>query len=88
MVRDIMREYNFQREGDLERVTLEFIAYYQAMTTIDIWYELGEDERFKGVISRPEVEEALSRLEEQQLIKKGKDDKWRLGELHQHWTRS
>jgi hypothetical protein len=25
-VRDIMREYNFQREGDLERVPLGFMA--------------------------------------------------------------
>jgi len=79
-----MRGYNFLREGDLERATLEIIAHYQAMTTTDIWYELGEDERFKGVISRPEVEEALSRLEEQQLINQGQDDKWRVCELRQH----
>jgi hypothetical protein len=35
-VREILREYYFQREGDLERVPLEFIALDQAITTADI----------------------------------------------------
>jgi hypothetical protein len=35
-VREILREYYFQREGDLERAPLEFIALDQAITTADI----------------------------------------------------
>jgi hypothetical protein len=44
----------------------------------DIWFELGEGERFRSAVSHSEVNEALSRLEGRKLIYRGKDEKWRL----------
>ena len=73
-----MKGFNFQPEDDLQEAILEIIASYQAIMAEDIWFELGEGERFQSVISHLEVNEVLSRLERRELIRKGKDEKWRL----------
>ena len=74
----IMKGFNFQPEDDLQEAILEIIASYQAIMAADIWFELGEGDRFRSAISHSEVNEALSRLEGRKLIRKGKDEKWRL----------
>lgn len=73
-----MKGFNFQPEDDLQEAILEIIASYQAIMAADIWFELGEGDRFRSAISHSEVNEALSRLEGRKLIRKGKDEKWRL----------
>ena len=74
----IMKGFDFQPEDDLQKAILEIIASYQAIMATDIWFELGEDEQFQSAVSRSEVNEALPRLEGRKLIRKGKDEKWRL----------
>ncbi|OGP94703.1 MAG: hypothetical protein A2157_01160 [Deltaproteobacteria bacterium RBG_16_47_11] len=74
----IMKGFNFQPEDDLQKAILEITASYQAIMATDIWFELGEDEQFQSAVSRSEVNEALPRLEGRKLIRKGKDEKWRL----------
>jgi len=69
---------NFQQEDDLVEIILNIIADYQPITTMDIWFELGEDERYKGIVSRAEVNEILSQFEKQKMIIKGDDDKWKI----------
>ena len=73
-----MKGSNFQTEDDLQEAILEIIASYQAIMAEDIWFELGEGERFRSAVSHSEVNETLSRLERRKLIRKGKDEKWRL----------
>jgi hypothetical protein len=73
----VMKRFNFQPEDDLRKAIFEIIASYQEIKGIDIWFELGEDERFRGTVSRSEVNEALSWSEGRKLIRKGKDEKWR-----------
>jgi hypothetical protein len=75
----IMKRLNFQKEDDLLEAILEIIASYKAIVALDIWFELGEGERFRSAISHSEVNEALSRLEGRKFIRMGKDEKWRLG---------
>jgi len=77
----IMMESNFQQEADLGRMILQIIKDYRAITTTDIWYELGEDDRFDGGITRAEVTEVVSELEKQNIIVKEKDDKWKINSL-------
>jgi len=73
-----MKGFSFLPEDDLQEAILQIIASYQEIRAIDIWFELGEDERFRSAVSRSEVNEALSRLEGRKLIRMGKDEKWRL----------
>jgi hypothetical protein len=73
-----MKEFDFQPEDDLQEAILEIIVSYQAIMAADIWFELGEDERFRGTVSGSEVNEALYRLEGRKFISRGKDEKWRL----------
>lgn len=73
-----MKGFNFQPEDDLQEAILKIIASYQAIMATDIWFELGEDERFRSAVSHSEVNEALSRLEGKKFIRMGKDEKWRL----------
>ncbi len=73
-----MTKSNFLQEVDLGRIILQIITDYRALTTIEIWYELGEDDRFDGGITRAEVTDAVSELEKQNNIVKGKDDKWKI----------
>jgi hypothetical protein len=74
----IMKGFNFQTEDDLQEAILEIIASYQAIMAADIWFELGEGDRFRSAVSRSEVNKALSRLEGREFIRRGKDEKWRL----------
>jgi hypothetical protein len=73
-----MKRFLFQTENDLQEAILEIIAYYQEMVDTDIWFELGENERFRSDLSHSEMNEALCRLERRKYIRKGKDEKWRL----------
>lgn len=73
-----MMRNNVQGEVDLRRIILQIITDYRVITTMEIWYELGEDDRFDGGITRAEVTEVVSELEKQNIIVKGKDDKWNI----------
>ena len=73
-----MTERLIQQEGDLAMTVLEIIGHYQPIPTMDIWYELGEDDRFDKGITRSEVTEVLSELEKQNIIVKETDDKWKV----------
>lgn len=77
-----MMDENSQREVDLRRMVLQIITDYRTITTIDIWYELGEEGRFEGSISLNEVRETLSQLEGQKMIARGDDDQgqWKISE--------
>jgi len=77
----IMTKSNFQQEVDLGRIILQIITDCRAITTIEVWYELGEDDRFDGEITHAEVAEVVSELEKQNIIVKGKDDKWKINSL-------
>jgi hypothetical protein len=68
---------NFQQRDDIYKAILEIIADYQPITTKDIWYELGEDDRFKDGITLAEVNETLFQLEKQKMIIKGDNDSWK-----------
>ena len=76
-----MTGYNVPQDEDLGREILEIIAEYQAISITDIWYELGEDDRFRGGIPLAEVGEALSLLEGQEMIIKVENDKWTIKSL-------
>lgn len=76
-----MTGYNVPQDEDLGRKILEIIADYQEISTTDIWYELGEDDRFHGGIPLAEVGELLSLLEEQEMIVKAENDKWTIKSL-------
>ncbi len=73
-----MTNKQVHKEDELFRGVLEIIAHYQPIPTMDIWYELGEDDRFDKGITRSEVTEVLSELEKQNIIMKEKDDKWKV----------
>ena len=73
-----MTSEGFQHEDDLARVVLDIIAYYQPIPTVNIWYELGEVDRFEGGIALAEVNEILSHLENERKIFKEDGDKWML----------
>lgn len=72
-----MTSKTFQQEDDIDKAILEIIADYQPITTKDIWYELGEDDRFKNGITLAEVNETLFQLEKQKMIIKGDNDSWK-----------
>jgi hypothetical protein len=48
------------------------------MMAKDIWFELGNEERFRSSEFHSEVNEALSRSKERTFSRKGKDEKWRI----------
>jgi len=84
-----MTKSNFLQEVDLKRIILQIITDYQALTTIEIWYELGEDDRFDVDITHTELTGVVSELEKQNIIVKGTDDKWKINSLGtQHLSRS
>lgn len=68
---------NFQQRDDICKAILEIIEDYQPITTKDIWYELGEDDRFKDGITLADVNETLFQLEKQKMIIKGDNDSWK-----------
>jgi hypothetical protein len=68
----------FQYEDDLSMTVLEIMGHYQPIPTMDIWYELGEDDRFEDGVALVEVNDLLSRLENERRIFKREEDKWRL----------
>ena len=74
----MMAERELKHDDGLADVILEIIGHYQPIPTMDIWYELGEDDRFEDGIALVEVNEILSRLENQKKIFKENEDKWRL----------
>ncbi|MDI7259000.1 MAG: hypothetical protein QME90_03655 [Thermodesulfobacteriota bacterium] len=74
----IMMDEIFQREVDLRGMVLQIITDYRTITTMDIWYELGEDGRLECGISLDEVRETLSQLERQKMIARGDDDQWKI----------
>lgn len=74
-----MKKSSFQQDIDLGRIILQIITDCQAITAMEVWYELGEDDRFAGgIITRAEVNEVMSILEKQNIIVKGKDDRWKI----------
>jgi hypothetical protein len=84
----IMKGFDFQPEDDLQKAILEIIASYQAIMDTDIWFELGEDERFRSAVSHSEVNETLCRLEGKKFIRRGKDEKWRLAERKREFQKT
>ncbi len=71
-----MTDKLFQDERNLTRAVLEIIAHYQPVPTEDIWYELGEDDKFENGIALAEVKDILSLLENESRIFRGDGDRW------------
>jgi hypothetical protein len=71
-----MKEKQLSQEDGLARAVLDVIGYHQPVPTMDIWYELGEDQRFEDGIALAEVKEALSHLENSKRIFREAGDKW------------
>jgi len=71
-----MTERHFQHDDGLTRAVLEVIGHHQPIPTMDIWYELGEDERFEDGIALAEVNDILSHLENNRRIFREDGDKW------------
>jgi hypothetical protein len=72
----MMKEKQLLQEDGLARAVLEVIGYHQPIPTMDIWYELGEDERFEDRIALTEVKEILFHLENSKRIFREDGDKW------------
>ena len=72
----MMTDRHFQHDDGLARAVLEIVGHYQPIPTMDIWYELGEDDRLEDGIPLAEVNEILSHLENERKIFKEGDDKW------------
>jgi len=73
-----MRGSHLEHEDNIGEVIFKIIEDYPSITTMDIWLELGEDDRYKGIISRAEVNDLLSQLEKQKIIKRDEEGKWRI----------
>ncbi len=71
-----MTDKLFQYERNLTKAVLEIIAHHQPVPTEDIWYELGEDDKFENSIALTEVKDILSRLENERRIFKVDADRW------------
>ncbi len=71
-----MIETHFQYDDDLGKAVLEILRNYQPIPTMDIWCELGEDERFEGGVALAEVNQILCYLENQRKIFKEDGDQW------------
>jgi len=69
-----------QHDDDLTRAILDIIAHYQPIPTINIWFEVGEDDRFREHISLAEVKEILSLLENRKSILREDGDQWAVKE--------
>ncbi len=72
-----MIERNSRYDDDLAVTVLEIIRHYQPIPTMDIWYELGEDDRFEDGVALSEVNDILSCLENERRIFNKDGDKWR-----------
>ncbi len=79
-----MTDIRFQMEGDITKAVFEIIAHYQPIPTMDIWYELGEDNRFQERIPLSEVKEILTRLENQEKIFRHGGERWGVREKVHH----
>jgi len=78
-----MTDTRFQQEGDIAKAVFEIITHYQPIPTMDIWYELGEDNRFLERIPLSEVKEILTRLENQEKIFRHGGERWEVrGKVH------
>jgi hypothetical protein len=55
---------------------LQIIGHHQPIPTMDIWYELGEDERFEDGVAMAEVNEILFHLKNNKRILREDGDKW------------
>ncbi len=75
-----MEERRFHHDDDLATTVLEIIGHYQAIPTMDIWYELGEDDRFEDGVALAEVNDILSRLENERRISREDGDRWTVNE--------
>ena len=73
-----MIERYLQHDDDLAMTVLEIIGHYQPILTEDIWYELGEDDRFEDGVALAAVNDILSHLENGKRIFREDGDKWRL----------
>ena len=71
-----MKEIQLPHDDGLAQAVLEVIGQYQPIPTMDIWYELGEDERFEDGIALAEVKETLFHLENRKRIFREDGDKW------------
>ena len=71
-----MQERQLPHDDGLARAVLEVIGHHQPIPTLDIWYELGEDERFEDGIALAEVNEILFHLENSKRIFREDEDKW------------
>ena len=71
-----MTERHLPHDDGLARAVLEVIGHHQPIPTMDIWYELGEDERFEDGIALAEVNDILSHLENSRRIFREDGDKW------------
>jgi len=69
------------QHDDLAMTVLEIIGHYQPIPTMDIWYELGEDDRFEDGVALAEVNDILSRLENERRIFREDGDRWTVKEL-------
>jgi len=72
-----MADKNVRLRDEVGKAILEIVTYYQPIHTKDIWYELGEDDRFKDGIKLTEVNETLFQLEKRKAIIRGKNDHWK-----------
>jgi hypothetical protein len=71
-----MKERRLLHNDGLARAVLEVIGHHQPIPTMDIWYELGEDERFEDGVALAEVKETLFHLENSKRIFREDGDKW------------
>lgn len=71
-----MADNRFQQEGEIVSAVFEIIVHYQPIPTMDIWYELGEDNRFQEKIPLSEVKEILTRLENLDKIIRQDGERW------------
>ena len=72
----MMTDTYVQHDHGIAGAVLEIIGHYQPIPTMDIWYELGEDERFEDDIALAEVNEILSHLENERRIFREHGDRW------------
>jgi len=78
-----MIESDLLQEDNLVEIILRIIADYQPITTTDIWFEIGEDERFKGGIILAEVKQTLFQLEREKMVMKRGDDQWGINKANE-----
>ncbi len=79
----MMIESHLLQEDNLKEIILKIVADYQTITTMDIWFEIGEDERFKGDITLTGVKQTLSQLEKERMVLKRGDDQWGINKANE-----